>query len=349
MSKKSLSGLAWGKASDDLKAKVKFVLQQAQHNRYSVSRIYAAHNAIFELDEAPQTCATCLTSRAAKLRKWWHENEPAIKVTGEVQDATSYEGVVSKYSIKFDADTEASVLAPFITAGVSEPIEGGQPGITANELALLQERADQLKDAQDGAALDEFYKSHEAKLAELGVTDQSSNEDRLEALEVLRAGEDLSPEDIAHFDARINIPQTQIEADNLVMDYTGLVGKYAIEVGETKESERDALSEVIEVGGLTPTELTIANARYDELQRDIAAVNADKAMSQAAGLNAPKQTVKEFVISDDAMSLLFTPNADEDNKGTVAWTDGSKVKAGTYVSKDGVNIAVQVGGKATIK
>src|SRR5690349_3508397 len=88
MSKKQApTGIDWGKASEELKAKVKFVLQSAQNNRYSVSRIYAAHNAVFELTEAPQTCSTCLTSRVAKLRKWWGEQSPkateSVPTTGD--------------------------------------------------------------------------------------------------------------------------------------------------------------------------------------------------------------------------------------------------------------------------
>jgi len=51
----------------------------------------------------------------------------------------------------------------------------------------------------------------------------------------------------------------------------------------------------------------------------------------------------------EGMPIDFTPDEDSDVKGTVKYADGSKVKAGTYTTVNGLQIAVQPGGKANIK
>ncbi len=45
----------------------------------------------------------------------------------------------------------------------------------------------------------------------------------------------------------------------------------------------------------------------------------------------------------------FLPNEGTAVKGTVTYADGTKVKPGTYVTAEGLEIAVQPGGKANIK
>ncbi|GAB6012721.1 hypothetical protein [Viscerimonas tarda] len=39
-------------------------------HRYSMSRIYALYNQVFETDETPQACASCLIRKVNKLRTW---------------------------------------------------------------------------------------------------------------------------------------------------------------------------------------------------------------------------------------------------------------------------------------
>lgn len=56
-------------------AQVEAVLQEKKANKYSTSRIYAAHNAVFGLNETPQSCASCLTKRARALEDWYAERE----------------------------------------------------------------------------------------------------------------------------------------------------------------------------------------------------------------------------------------------------------------------------------
>lgn len=73
MSKK---GIARKGADKKTVAVVEDVLAMAAKNRYSVSKIFAAHNAVFELKEQAQSCASCLTTRVSALRKWYGEAAP---------------------------------------------------------------------------------------------------------------------------------------------------------------------------------------------------------------------------------------------------------------------------------
>lgn len=53
-------------------AQVEAVLQDKRSHKYSVSKIFAAHNAVFGLNETPETCVSCLTKRATALEKWYN-------------------------------------------------------------------------------------------------------------------------------------------------------------------------------------------------------------------------------------------------------------------------------------
>lgn len=79
-------------APKELIAQVQEVIAMADKNRYSVSRIFAAHNAVFGLNDTPQSCTSCLTTRTAALRTWYGDtgkvNNPKtggnpVQVTGD--------------------------------------------------------------------------------------------------------------------------------------------------------------------------------------------------------------------------------------------------------------------------
>lgn len=52
---------------------VKAVLEDKANNKYSTSKVYGAHNAVFGLNETPESCASCLRKRADALVKWYGE------------------------------------------------------------------------------------------------------------------------------------------------------------------------------------------------------------------------------------------------------------------------------------
>lgn len=67
---KTKKGVDYSKATPALVKQVKDVIADADKHTYSVSKVYAAHNAAFGLREQPQTCSSCLRNRARDLRDW---------------------------------------------------------------------------------------------------------------------------------------------------------------------------------------------------------------------------------------------------------------------------------------
>lgn len=65
----------------DLKTEVEILIDEIERtHRYSMSRIYRLWNLIFEKDEIPQSCASCLIRKTKDLRKWLdteNSNQPA--------------------------------------------------------------------------------------------------------------------------------------------------------------------------------------------------------------------------------------------------------------------------------
>ena len=60
----------YSRVTPDLVARVRQVIADADRHVYSVSRVYAAYNAAFSVNETPQTCSSCLRNRANALREW---------------------------------------------------------------------------------------------------------------------------------------------------------------------------------------------------------------------------------------------------------------------------------------
>lgn len=68
----------------------------------------------------------------------------------------------------------------------------------------------------------------------------------------------------------------------------------------------------------------------------------------APGFVAPALGVIRIPLTE-GLPIDFTPNKDNAEKGKVKYADGTAVKAGTYATATGDEIAVQPGGKATLK
>lgn len=68
--------------NEDLRNEVQQLIEEVDKtHRYSMSRIYGAYNQIFERDEKPQACASCLIRKVRELRRWLDETKPAIQDT----------------------------------------------------------------------------------------------------------------------------------------------------------------------------------------------------------------------------------------------------------------------------
>lgn len=53
-------------------------------HRYSMSRIYGLWNRVYDKNEAPQSCASCLIRKVKELREWL-ANQPTTLVDDEVE------------------------------------------------------------------------------------------------------------------------------------------------------------------------------------------------------------------------------------------------------------------------
>lgn len=122
MSKK---GIARKGADKKTVALVEDVLAMAAKNRYSVSKIFAAHNAVFELKEQAQSCASCLTTRVSALRKWYGEpqqiDNPEAFRNAVLGDTTPAQTTGSKQPVQGPAAwTEARTATMGINEGSTD-------------------------------------------------------------------------------------------------------------------------------------------------------------------------------------------------------------------------------------
>ncbi|GAB6122241.1 hypothetical protein [Dysgonomonas termitidis] len=61
----------------NLKSEVEQLLAEIDKtHRYSMAKIYSLANRVFNRNEAPQSCASCLIRKARELRNWLDSQEP---------------------------------------------------------------------------------------------------------------------------------------------------------------------------------------------------------------------------------------------------------------------------------
>lgn len=153
MTKKSKKvAIAYKDASAQLIKKVEGVMAEAKKHTFSVSRIYAAHNEVFQINEKPQTCGSCLKTRAANLTKWYEEANKgklkAVKTDGNKQFTA--DEVIANHQIEMgETPAEgAEALSTFIASGVGSESDNAVLG------ARLQELIDETEvDGQDALVL----------------------------------------------------------------------------------------------------------------------------------------------------------------------------------------------------
>lgn len=320
--------IAFKDASAKLVKQVEGVIAEAKKHTFSVSRVFAAYNEVFNLNETPQTCASCLRSRAEKLTAWYNEGnksgvkqlvpeapvadgaaitvneagelsgEPTFPITFIIVDGEDH------FAVEDDGKTVAQItftpagetaLYGLATDAQGQAVPDGNYKQNEN-IYLVSEGAggyvqviDTAEDFEAGKALLAFYEGHRAKLAELGIDENSSDADLLGALELLDADENATDEERAHYAERIPALQEKIAADTLAANAQGLAE------GTTVLTLKDETAQAV-----------------------------------------------HFVTEDKSAAVVGS-------KGTVKHADGSNVKTGTHELADGSKLAVAVGGRATIK
>jgi len=142
MSKKQkVSAMAFKDASPKLVAKVEGVIAEADKHQLSVSRIYAAYNEVFGLKETPQTCGSCLRTRANKLKAWHQQGTGGLKLVHTTGDAVTAAQIVAKHDVVL-GETEAEQLE-----AIGALIGSGK--VSEEEAAILRAKAIELQDAID--------------------------------------------------------------------------------------------------------------------------------------------------------------------------------------------------------
>lgn len=62
----------------ELKEDVKELIAYVKDtHKYSMSKIYGLYNQVFQTNEVPQACASCLIRKVKALEKWLEKQEPA--------------------------------------------------------------------------------------------------------------------------------------------------------------------------------------------------------------------------------------------------------------------------------
>lgn len=171
------AALAFSKASPQLIKKIEGVIADAKKHTLSVSRIYSAHNEVFGLKETPQTCPSCLRTRANKLAKWYEEGTKGkLKLVPTNGDTVTAAQIVAKYDVTL-GDTEAEQLE-----AIGALINGGM--VSEEEAAILRAKAIELQDAIAAEEPDEdeaSAKAWEDYLKAKGLSGDSTDEELLAA------------------------------------------------------------------------------------------------------------------------------------------------------------------------
>jgi hypothetical protein len=296
-------------------AHVESVLADKQIGRYSVSNVYKAHNGVFKLREAQQTCPSCLVTRTNALAKWldWFKGTQPVaqEIAGTTQaqinavnEATTIDEVVAKYLFA-GTDTPEGARATFSTA-----LETGVPALTDNERAVVTAYLSSLAPAPVMPLTNE---ENETLFKYLGLTDESTVEQYRDAIVAFMA----DPTQTIAGDMRGRL-QSKVEAMN-----AELAKEPADIVPPVEGSENIAPN--------TDGYVTLAEgAQRIILQR----VNKDT-----------------YVAEGDALYGDFTPNADDATKGIVTNSiTGKALAGGTYATEDTTKLlSVQPGGKASYK
>nr|DAL98544.1 MAG TPA: hypothetical protein [Caudoviricetes sp.] len=54
-------------------------------HRYSMSKIYGLSNKVFNRNEQPQSCASCLIRKVKELKTWLDQQERLSQITEDIQ------------------------------------------------------------------------------------------------------------------------------------------------------------------------------------------------------------------------------------------------------------------------
>lgn len=72
------------------------LIEVEKTHRYSMSKIYGLYNIVFEKNETPQSCASCLIRKVNELKAWWYSNAE-MPTEEEISDSSDNSREVGNY------------------------------------------------------------------------------------------------------------------------------------------------------------------------------------------------------------------------------------------------------------
>lgn len=126
---------------------VKAVIADMAINTYSTSKVYASYNEVFGLKETPQTCASCLKTRATKLREWFNEQDQPKAKAGKKNAAPAKAEDTAKPAKAEDGAGNGNQLeatnvknkaGELFATNIERDAEGNYLGITDAEAKALK-------------------------------------------------------------------------------------------------------------------------------------------------------------------------------------------------------------------
>ncbi|WP_301665481.1 hypothetical protein [uncultured Alistipes sp.] len=107
-----------GGITPEVVADVRRIVEESVRHSYSVSRIFEAHNLIFNRLDKPQTCSTCLRNRVRDLKRWLAEYDAASATPEAAPEAAEAEAKPKRRARK-TGRKEAPEAAPEAAAAVA--------------------------------------------------------------------------------------------------------------------------------------------------------------------------------------------------------------------------------------
>jgi len=294
----------------DVINKVCGVIENSYAHVYSVSRVFEAYNLAMQENDKPQTCSSCLRNRVRDLIKWYDAYEKSQGAEPK-SACTDVSPQVVIYPVKDGFSDIAFTLKGTEECDLYEGKVAFADGNAVSPGKYITVLGEMVIEVVEGGA------------ATIGWQyDDASKEGY-----------------ISQVDGTVRYPMQ----DSVPIDFTPNEGTLV----EGTALYANGLT--VPLGLYTTTEgLTIA------VEGDGTATIAEDIAPQytapgAPNFVAPAIGVVRHPMADGAMPIDFTRGEEDAYKGTVLRADGSKVKAGTYVTAVGGTIAVQPGGKATYK
>ncbi len=113
-----------GEITPEVVADVRRIVEESVRHSYSVSRIFEAHNLIFNRRDTPQTCSTCLRNRVRDLKRWLAEYDAASaapEAAPEAAAAEAPEAVPEEVEVPDPVDAEAEAPEAVPEEDVPDP------------------------------------------------------------------------------------------------------------------------------------------------------------------------------------------------------------------------------------